>query len=324
MTTSETRTTFAAAGVEKIVVVTRKTALEELVLRLNSRAQARFYLEQSGAGFAECERADAQYQAAREALVRQLPRDLKHQFVDRDLLPTYQFGEHDLVVTLGQDGLVVNTAKYLEAQPLLAVNPDPSRIDGVLIPFAAGDVRRQIEQVRAGRARVTRASMARATLNDGQVLYAVNDLFVGARSHVSARYRLALGRQAERQSSSGIIVSTGAGCSGWLRSVVTGAFQVARFFGGVELPAPRAEDISLGWESERLWFDVREPFVSKTSAASLVFGRIEPGQELVITSEMPEGGVIFGDGVESDYLSFTSGFIARVGIAERKAHLVVR
>ncbi len=73
-----------------------------------------------------------------------------------------------------------------------------------------------------------------------------------------------------------------------------------------------------------LWFTVREPFVSKTSQATLVFGQIASNQHLIITSQMPENGVIFSDGIENDYLAFNSGSIATVGLAERKAHLITR
>jgi NAD kinase len=311
-------------SIEKIVVVTKKTTLEELVLRLNSRSQARFYLEQNGVAFEEYEQSDAQYRRAVEAVAKQLPRGLKSQFIDRDLLPTYQFGERDLVVTVGPDGLVINIAKYLAAQPILAVNPDPARIDGVLIPFAVAELRTWIERALGDTAQVARISMAQATLNDGQTLYAVNDLFIGPRSHGSARYTLEYAGRREPQSSSGVIVSTGAGCTGWLRSIVTGAWQVARSFAELPEAPPGPDRLNLGWEAERLWFSVREPFISHTSRAETVFGQIARGQELVITSHMPGYGVIFSDGIEADYLAFTSGFIARVGLAERKAHLIVR
>jgi NAD kinase len=309
---------------EKIVVVTKKTPLEELVNRLNSRAQAKFYLEQNQVSFAEYELADAQYQRALEAIRRQLPRGVKQQFVDREFLPTYQFGERDLVVTVGPDGLVINTAKYLTAQPILAINPDPARVDGVLIPFSVAEAGAWIERALRGAIKVARVSMAKATLNDGQVLYAVNDLFIGPRTHVSARYRIEFAGRHEQHSSSGMIVSTGAGCSGWLRAITTGAWRVAQHFGELADDPPDLDELALGWESDRLWFSVREPFVSRTSRANIVFGQIEPGQMLTITSHMPDYGVIFSDGIEADYLAFNSGFIARVGLAERKAHLITR
>jgi NAD kinase len=315
---------MAELDIDKIVIVTRRTALEELVYRLNSKDQARFYLEQNGVAFGEYELADGQYRRALEAVQRALPRELKQQVLPRELLPGYQFGAHDLVVTLGPDGLVINTAKYLEAQPILALNPDPQRVDGILIPFLYGEAAAALEAVRAGRLPVQRVSMARVTLNDGQRLDGVNDLFIGPRTHGSARYELAYGGRREVQSSSGIIVSTGAGCTGWLRSIATGAWRVAQYFGGFPGEPPASETLALGWDSDALWFTVREPFTARTAQAGVVFGQLAAGEELVLTSHMPDYGVIFSDGIESDYLAFNSGTIARVAIAPRKAHLLLR
>src|SRR5215217_2575042 len=145
--------------IDKIVVVTKKTPLQELINRLNSKAQAKFYLEQNNVSFAEYEQFDAIYQRAIEDVRRQLPRGAKQQFIDREFLPTYLFGERDLVITVGPDGLVINVAKYLLSQPILAVNPDPARIDGVLIPFACADLRPWIERALAGNIKVARISM---------------------------------------------------------------------------------------------------------------------------------------------------------------------
>jgi NAD kinase len=314
---------YQPASIDRIVVVTRKTALEDLVYRMNSKSQARFYLEQNRISFTDYESGDSQYHRAVQAVRQQLAGTVKIQFLDRDLLPTYQFGEHDLVVTLGQDGLVINTAKYLTNQPILALNPDPARIDGVLIPFPYSDARRWLERTLQGHVAIKSISMARAQLNDGQTLYAVNDLFIGPRTHGSARYLLEYAGQREQQSSSGLIVSTGAGCTGWLRSITTGAWRVAQFFGGFSGEPPSPEHLALGWDSDRLWFSVREPFISKISQAGLVFGQIQNDEHLTITSQMPDYGVIFSDGIESDYLAFNSGTIATISLAERQAHLVV-
>lgn len=314
---------FHLTSIEKVVVVTRKTALEDLVYRMNSKSQARFYLKQNKISFSDYELGDQQYQRAVQVVRQQLAGRLKVQFLDRDLLPTYQFGEHDLVITLGQDGLVINVAKYLTSQPILALNPDPERIDGVLIPFVYSEAREWLERTLQQRVAVRPISMACATLNDGQTLYAVNDLFIGPRSHASARYLLEHAGRSEQQSSSGLVVSTGAGCTGWLRSITTGAWQIARYFHHADGGPPTLEQLELGWDSERLWFSVREPFVSKTSQAELVFGQIQSGQKLVITSQMPDYGVIFSDGIEADFLVFNSGAIAEIGLAERQAHLIV-
>ncbi len=311
-------------SIESLLVVTRRTPLEELIHRFNSTAQARFYIEHAGGSFEVYEAAHLAYVQAVEALKKQLPRGVKQQVIERSFLPTFKFSGRDLVIPIGPDGLVINTAKYLSEEPILALNPDPSRIDGVLIPFAVNEAREWIERAMAGQARTKRISMARAALNDGQVLYAVNDLFVGVKSHVSARYRIELDGEAENHSSSGIIVSTGAGCTGWLQSVVVGAARISRELGLTGKGAPQPDEYRLDWDADQLYFSVREPFTSKTSQANIVFGRIGPGQKLVLHSHMPENGVIFSDGIEADYLNFNSGAIATIGLAERKARLVVR
>ena len=310
--------------IDRIVLVTKKTPLEELVERFNSSAQARFYLEHLGGSFDEYQASHARYAAAVAGVRRDLPRGLKLHVIERTFLPNYLFAENDLVVTVGPDGLVVNTAKYLAGQPILAINPDPQRVDGILLPFGVDEAGEWAARAAAGRAPMRQVTMAKASLNDGQTLYAFNDLFIGPRSHVSARYRLEYDSRAEDQSSSGLIVSTGAGCTGWLQSIITGSVRVAAGVTGLDLTPPAPESYRLPWEADELYFAVREPFTSRTSQATLVFGKLSARRPLTIRSYMPENGVIFSDGLEGDYLSFNSGTVATVGVAERKASLVAR
>ena len=303
---------------EKLVVVTRRTRLEELIERFNTRGQARFYIEHAGGDFRAYEGEHEAYERALASLHRDLELGLPRQFLDRSLLPTYVFGERDLVVTVGQDGLVANTAKYVGAQPIVAVNPDPERIDGILLPFTLPQARAMVEATLAGRAAVRGVTLAETVLGDGQRLLAFNDFFIGARTHVSARYRIRAGELSEAHSSSGVLVSTGAGSTGWISSVFNMAAGVTAFSGGSPGSA-----FGMPWEDPRLLFAVREPFVSRQSAASIVAGWIEAGEELMIESLMPAGGVIFSDGVESDFLRFEAGATARVRAAEQRAQLVV-
>jgi NAD kinase len=304
---------------EKVVLVTRRTRLEELVQRFNTRGQARFYIEHSGGSFAEYEREHDAYQRALEITEAALEVGLPRQVLDRSLLPTYAFSDRDLVVALGQDGLVANTAKYVGVQPLIGVNPDPERNDGILLPFAPTAVRAAAESALAGKVEVRQVTLAEAVLNDGQRLLAFNDLFLGLRGHASARYRIEVEGRAEEQSSSGILVSTGAGSTGWMSSVFNMAAGVASFAGGTA-----GGSIRLDWESPELLYAVREPFASRHSAAGVVAGLLSGGSELVVESHMPAGGVIFSDGVEADFLRFESGATARVRAAEHRAHLVVK
>ncbi len=304
---------------EKIVLVTRRTRLEDLTVRFNTRAQARFFITHAGGDFADYEREDDAYQRSLEAVRRALDLGLPLHVVDRALVPTMLFSARDLVVTLGQDGLVANTAKYVGAQPIVAVNPDPARFDGVLLPFLPDAARAATERTLAGKHRVREVTLAEARLSDGQRLLAFNDLYVGSRTHVSSRYRITCGERTERHSSSGIVISTGAGSTGWMSSIFNMAAGVAALLGVSEHGTPP----KLGWEDRRLLFVVREPYRSRHSEAGLVAGLLEAGQRLRIESAMPADGVVFSDGVEADALRFESGAAAEIGAAEQRAQLVV-
>lgn len=302
---------------EKIVLVTRRTRLEALVERFNSRGQARFYIEHAGGDFSDYVGEDDTYRRELGALRRSLELGLKLQAIERALVPTCLFSDRDLVVVLGQDGLVANTAKYVGTQPIVGVNPDPARFDGILLPFTTAPAAAAVRRILEGTARLREVTLAEALLNDGQRMLAFNDLFVGASTHVSARYRITLGGRSEPHSSSGLLVSTGAGSTGWLSSVFTMASRVTALAGG-RGGAP----IRLPWDDRRLLFVAREPFVSKHSRADLVAGLLEEGEELTLESLMPSEGVIFSDGVEADRVAFNSGATARIRAADRRARLV--
>ena len=301
-------------------LIVQKTALEELVERNSTADQARFRLRQQGVAFEPYQAAHDAYHRSLAQVKESVPATARVRVIDRDFLPTVLFGPDDVIVVVGRDGLVVNAAKYLDGQPLVGVNPDPARIDGVLLPFRADQAAAALAAVWAGRYATDKLTMAKASLNTGQTLYAVNDLFVGRRGHASARYTLAAGDAEEEQSSSGVIVGTGAGSTGWLRAVQAGAAGWV----GSAAGKPLLTDYAFDRTDRRLRFAVREPFPSKTSAAGLVTGWLTAGDELVVTSQMPQGGVIFGDGVEADGLEFVSGTVATITVADRALNLVTR
>jgi hypothetical protein len=244
----------------------------------------------------------------------------KLQTIEREFLPNFLFGPGDVIVTIGIDGLVVNTAKYLEGQPLVAVNPDPVHIDGVLLPFSVEQAPATVRRVLRGQMTIQAITMAEARLNDGQSLLAFNDLFLGMHNHVSARYHIRADGREEDHSSSGIIVATGAGATGWLSSAFNMANGLLAFSGQANQALAQPK---LRWDTNRLLFVVREPFVSKTTGASIVCGAIEVESPLVVESSMAEGGVIFSDGVAADYLAFNAGAIATINLAAKKTRLVV-
>ncbi|MDR1349613.1 MAG: hypothetical protein LBJ59_02310, partial [Zoogloeaceae bacterium] len=222
---------------------------------------------------------------------------------------------------------------------------------------------------------------------------AVNDFFIGQRTHISARYILKHEGLKEPQSSSGVIVSTGLGSTGWMKSIIAGASRISSSvighpYGAAQeserlMEADEAESVqdsitmpdysmaaaapvalaadfaaeeaafkeppasfaryvrkavaprkkSYGpselsrvigkWGSDELIFAVREPFPSKATGSNLVFGKITHDTPLRIESLMGENGVIFSDGMESDFLAFNSGTEAVITLSEKRGHIVV-
>ena len=316
-----TRARTPGALYENVVVVTRQTELDELVARFNTRAQAKFYLQQAGQSFDRIQRAHDTHKSVLSAVTSAIPATTRHHVIGREMLPQFTFGADDLVVAVGQDGLVSNTAKYLDGQPLFAVNPDPKTFDGVLLPFDRSNAAECLASALRGEHEVRDVTMAIARSSDGQSLLAFNDFFIGARSHVSARYEIQVGDRHESHSSSGVIVSTGAGSTGWLQSVYAGAVGVVEALGGVVEPA--AVDFRLPWDSKRLMYSVREPFPSRATQCSIVHGAFDDRTPLRLRSRMASNGVIFSDGVESDYLEFNAGTDLTITTAPRKARLIV-
>lgn len=305
---------------KKIILIVRRTRLDELISRFNTQDQARFYIEHLGADFADYQNEHHQYLAARKSAEEILSTLGRLQVVDRAFLPNFLFGPDDLVVALGQDGLVANVLKYLDQQLLIGVNPDPARWEGVLLPFGVTDLEKVLPLVFTQKHLVKKVTMAEVTLNTGEVLYGVNDLFIGPKTHTSARYSISIGDKKENHSSSGVIVSTGLGSTGWFRSIVAGATGIASALAGGKLDIPAKQDFP--WDSEFLYFSVREPWPSKTSSAQITFGKITPETPLTLESRMPENGVIFSDGIEADYLKFNAGSVATIKVADKKGHLV--
>src|SRR3989344_9507823 len=152
--------------IDKIVVVKRHTPLEELLVRHSTASQAKFYLGAAGHSYdAYLAAHDAYKNSLAEALAHS-PAGLRTQVVDKKDLPTLQFGDKNLVVVVGDDGLLVNVAKYIGIQPVIAVNPDEKRFDGVLASCNSDSFYRVFRNVLEDKVDMQLLTMAEATLDD--------------------------------------------------------------------------------------------------------------------------------------------------------------
>jgi NAD kinase len=292
----------------RAVIVHRRTELEELTARHGTRQQIQFFLRSRGRTIEELDSRHAFQQGALRLASSAIPLDWRRADVEREDLARFTFSAEDIVITVGQDGLVANAAKYLDGQPVIGINPEPDRNPGVLVrhpPEAVGPL--LVGADHTGPDHLQRRVMVEASVDDGQVLRALNEIYIGHPSHQSARYRLSIpDGTTERQSSSGLLVGTGTGSTGWCRSVALERHS------SIRLPDPEAPALC--------WF-VREAWPSPATGTTLTEGLLGPDQHVAITAESDL--VLFGDGIEHDAVPLTWGQQATVRLARHTLNLIV-
>ena len=293
----------------RVVLVHRRTEYTELIERHGTHGQAAFFLSTRGRSIAGPQRRHEAIEAAIAAVSAAVPQDWRRGLVERSDLPRWSFAPQDIVAVIGQDGLVANLARYVDGQPVIGFNPEPHRNPGLLVPHDPADAAALLAAAAGPGADrlVQERSMVEALADDGQRLVALNEVFIGQPTHQTAWYSLAVpdGR-AERQASSGLIVCTGTGATGWGRS----AWLERR--SRVDLPGPADQRLA--------WF-VREAWPSPATGTACTEG-VLAGSELIGLSVESDRLVAFGDGVESDAITLAWGQRVSVGRSRRTLRLV--
>ncbi|MEV7390980.1 MULTISPECIES: hypothetical protein [unclassified Streptomyces] len=291
----------------RAVLVHRISEYEELVAHHGTHGQAAFFLSSRGRDIEEVAERHRRTRRALAEVTSAVPLTWRQARVERGDLDRFLFAPEDVVVVVGQDGLVANVAKYLDGQPVIGIDTDPGRNPGVLVRHRPADAAVLLGS--AGATGVDELTMVEAVADDTQRLVALNEIYLGTAGHQTARYRLGLeddGGVVEAQASSGVLVGTGTGATGWLRSLwqERGARQA--------LPSPT--------EDRLLWF-VREAWPSPATGTSLVAGELTASAALTLTVES-DRLIAFGDGIETDALELTWGQTVRVGACARRLRLV--
>ncbi len=292
----------------RAVVITRPTEYDVLLGRHGTRAAVGFFLEQRGQTMDLVDERHTLQKRAIHEVANAIPMDWRRASVTRDDLDRWMFGPEDVVIAVGQDGLVANVAKYLDGQPVIGVNPNPERNPGVLVRYPSSAVKQLLADLigEQSTTEVEARTMVDVSTDDGQHLRALNEVFIGDVSHQSARYEISLEGQTEHQSSSGLLVGTGTGATGWCRSIWNER--------QLDWPLPNPNSRRLSWF-------VREAWPSPHTGCQLTAGLLDEGTKLVIVCES-DRMVAFGDGIESDRIDLRWGQKLTVTQADRVLHLV--
>jgi NAD kinase len=289
----------------RAVLVHRRSEYEELLARHATARQVEFFLAQRGRSVAAVRERDDLLREAVHQVSAAIPAPWRRGEVERADLSRFDFAPEDVVLVVGQDGLVANVAKYVTGQPVVGFDPEPGRNPGILVPHrpdAAGAA-----LARAVRGACVGLTMVEATSDSGETLRALNEVYVGQPGHQSARYELRVGEATEPQSSSGLLVGTGTGATGWLRS----AWQERHS----ALVLPLRDEPSLAWF-------VREAWPGPATGTSCTEGLLTRGGELEVVSAS-DRLVCFGDGIEADALTISWGQRLRVAVSDTRLRLVV-
>lgn len=194
-------------------------------------------------------------------------------FIGGDPVALSLLKQADLVIASVGDELATSVARVLENSRLIPINADPLTSEGALLWPSVDVFEKHIHEVLTG---LPHSLWPRIRVQfNGQVIGdAIGDVFIGAkeRLHVSHYSIQSPGDQLERQSSSGVVVTTGAGSTGWYRSAYWDTITPDAF--------PPTKNVS---------FIVSEPYRGKLSSYSLIEGELQNGESLFLRSLMPDG-----------------------------------
>ncbi len=245
----------------KILVVSKRTAYEEVRMRLQKR--------QGDSALLTCLISELTIPHNKHlATLKKVESVLKAKKIDytvRHGRPGKITGEYSLVISVGGDGTFLRTAQALKDEPLLGVNSAPQYSVGALCSATAGTFAKKMDRFFNGRTKVTSLNRLQIIINGTPCeLMAVNEvLFTNQHPAGTSRYRLMVNGKSEDHKSSGVWIATAAGSSAAIRAA--GGQVVSR-------------------TSLDMQYLVREPFLGGKKKSKLTHGFVKPGKKIRIVA----------------------------------------
>jgi len=223
---------------------------------------------------------------------------------ERSYMPYSEYEDFkgkDLVICIGGDGTILNSAHYVnDKTPVLTVRSDKRSV-GALCEIDAEEFEAALEKILNDDFSLEEWTRIEGTLGDKK-LTALNEIYVGVGHSVGmARYELTHNGKTEFQKSSGVVISTGTGSTGWYVHVP-----------GADEKFPK--------DSKELKYIVRD---AEGNGYELMKGTIRPGDSFYIKSKMNVDGCVSIDGdFEKRMFEFDKGDVIELHVAETPIYVV--
>ncbi len=230
----------------------------------------------------------------------------KEQFVPRERLTKEIAGNAELIVAFGGDDNFKAVSHYADDTPVMGINSDPETSEGALTYFVAGGFESVAKNLREGKYKVEEWTRLEAEIDGNPATPATSEYFLGESKRTKmSKHILEFGGKKEKQGCSGLLVSTGAGSTGWYSSA-----HRCRLGGSVTFP--RTVDYAK--------FVATEPYMGRLYRYSMLEGVLKKGDELVVQSLNDNCGILESDSV--DAFEFNREARAAIRISDKPLRVV--
>ncbi len=228
---------------------------------------------------------------------------ISHQRVYQPYAACDEFKDRDLVISVGGDGTVLNTAHYVtDDTPVLTVKSDQRSL-GALCTVDAFDFEKALERIVRDDFKIESWTRVEGRIGNKTDL-ALNEILVGPKyTPGTARYEVCFGNIREKQMSTMITASTGAGSTALYANI------------------PGNEGV-FSRTARELRFIVA--LYSASADYKLVKGAISLGQILEIRSLMNIGGIVSFDGDTHKRMhDFSRGKTIQIKVSDKPLKVIV-
>ncbi|MFO0415839.1 MAG: hypothetical protein ACK5Y6_00990 [Pseudomonadota bacterium] len=299
---------------DSILVVAKRSRFErdQKELGLSEEALLRWYAEMGESGSRVLGSHERQLQAIASCQRELESEQIVHIEQLEERLAT---GSVKAIVALGGDDFLKLVSQHIEDLPVLGVNSDPATSTGVLLSTSIEKLPEAIQALETDSYKIERWTRVELTIDGTSCGRALNDVVLGKRDfrHMS-RHELEVHGEKTQQRSSGILISTGAGSTGWFSSA-------GLYLGG--------KDRSFSREAPYIRFELREPQVKVYESNGHrivelpphVEGTLVAGDCLRITSLNDDEGIASRDSL--DELPFRRGAVAELSVSSHPLRVII-